>query len=212
MILVSENSSHLEEVDESGDDKYKPLTKASLVESDVVIDFSKPNVTMILLDYLQGSGVALVVGTTGFKEIQSTRLNSLGDTCPVLIGSNFTYGFEPFEAAGIDLVNAISEAQITVGEVYHQHKKLAASGTTQRLCKSLSETSSDKSEKNISQDIQRIGDTPGINTIRLELGFATMELKLTVHSRRAYAAGALKAARWLIDQSNGLYTPKDLYA
>lgn len=59
-------------------------------------------------------------------------------------------------------------------------------------------------------DIQRIGDTPGINTIQLSLGFATIELKLTVHSREAYAAGAVAAAIWLINQPNSVYAPADM--
>ncbi len=212
IALVSEASSHLEEMDAVGKAKYKPLTRESLLESDVVIDFSKPEVTMNLLDYLQGSGVALVVGTTGFSDQQLMRLNSQGDTFPLLVGSNFTYGFEPFEAAGVNLANKLEDAQITVGEIYNQHKKMQASGTTQRLCKLLSKSGSGNSERHIKQDIQRIGNTPGTNTLWLELGFATIELKLTVHSRQAYAAGALKAARWLVKQKNGSFTPKDLYS
>ncbi len=212
VALVSPSSLHLGETSESGASSYGPLTKEALLECDVVIDFSKPDATMTLLDQLHGSGTALVVGTTGFSEQQNARLQSQGDTLPILIGSNFTYGFEPFASAGLILANAIDDADLTVGEIYHQHKKAAASGTTQRLCDLLSRTGPEGTTRTVAQDIQRIGDTPGTNTISLELGFATIELKLTVHSRQAYAAGALKAAKWLVGRDKGNYTPQDLYS
>ena len=57
--------------------------------------------------------------------------------------------------------------------------------------------------------IDRIGDTPGVNSVVLDYGVATIELKLIVHARAAYAAGAIEAARWLVSRPNGLYHPID---
>ncbi|MBZ0162731.1 MAG: dihydrodipicolinate reductase [Notoacmeibacter sp.] len=181
--------------------------QGELPDADVVIDFSAPAATMALLELLAGNPVALVIGTTGFSAAQMQRLNEEGERRPVLIGANFTLGFEPFRAAATAMALQLPRAQITVAETYNMHKKPVASGTTQGLVADLSATSADRT---IATELNRVGDTPGINIVRFDLGTAVIELTLEVKSRAAYAAGALSAAQWLIGRPNGIYSPSDL--
>lgn len=194
-----------EAISGSGDSGCVALENAGLVGADVIVDFSTPTAVMALLDRLAGNPVALVVGTTGFDPAQVERLNGEAAHRPLLVGANFTKGFEAFATAGLDLARALRSAALTVGEVYNARKKPVASGTTLRLCRELGEDGRD-----VATEIARIGDTPGLNTIELDYGVATIKLSLNVRSRVAYAAGALDAARWLISRPNGLYHPKDM--
>lgn len=182
-------------------------TQEELPDADVVIDFSAPAATMALLERLAGNPVALVIGTTGFSAAEAQRLKDEGERRPVLIGANFTLGFEPFRAAAAALALHLPQADIAVAETYNLHKKPVPSGTTQGLVADLSAISPGRA---VATELNRVGDTPGINTVRFELGTATIELTLEVKSRAAYAAGALSAARWLIGRPNGLYSPSDL--
>lgn len=182
------------------------LADARLADVDAIIDFSTPDATMSLLDRLAGSDMAVVVGTTGFSQEQAERLKSEGARRPIVVGANFTKGFEAFAAAARAMAAALPDARLTVGEVYNARKKPAASGTTMRLCRELGEDGA----RPVETDIKRIGDTPGIATVELDYGVAAIRLELTVDSRAAYAAGALDAARWLAGRPNGFYEPADM--
>jgi 4-hydroxy-tetrahydrodipicolinate reductase len=181
---------------------------ALTASADVLIDFSAPITTMALLDALaDADGVPIVVGTTGFTAEQAERLAAEGLRRPILIGANFTLGFEPFRRAAAALAQALPQAGLTVCETYNAAKKPLASGTTQGLVSDLAKLAE---KREVATEIHRIGDVAGINTIRFDLGVAEIELTLTVASRAAYAAGALAAARWLMGQPKGAYTPADI--
>ncbi len=209
-ISVVRKGSDLFQQQQEPNRKMVALDENAFTDADVIIDFSTPDSCLELVDLLQGKNVPLVVGTTGFTEKQNKKLWSENKSYPILIGSNFTDGFESFAAAGLSLASTQNKASLTIGEVYHQHKKTEPSGTTQMLKQRYLRTAIDGKEREINLDIQRLGQTPGINTIKLDLGFSTIELSLTVHSRAAYASGAIKAARWLTDRDSGVYQPSDM--
>lgn len=183
------------------------LSKAQLIDTDVIVDFSSLAGTMALLDRLKTSNVQLVVGTTGFSGEQTKVLMREGQRRPILVSANFTKGFEVFAQCSERLVRTLSDARVTVGEVYNARKKLAPSGTTKRLCELLTDSGRD-----IETKIGRVGETPGINTVTLDYGVAEIEITLTVRNREAYAEGALDAARWLSDRPTGFYTLNDSLA
>lgn len=196
-----------EAISASGDaGRVVALQDARLDGADVLVDFSTPAGTLHLLERLANNALPLVVGTTGFTDEQAARLRSEGQRRPILVGANFTKGFEDFAAAATALATALPGSAITVGEIYNENKKPTASGTTLRLSKELGAASGGE----IAADIRRIGDTPGVNAVTLDYGVATIRLELSVRSRDAYAAGSLDAARWLVGRPNGFYEPKDI--
>lgn len=180
-------------------------TLAAEFAADVLVDFSTPNAVMALLDQLAGNPLPVVIGTTGFSVEQVARLKAEGRHRPILIGANFTLGFETFRNAGLMLAEALPDAAISVEETYSAAKKPAASGTTFGLVADLTTDT-----RRVATKINRIAETPGINTIHFDLGVARLSLTLDVASRAAYAAGALAAALWLLGQPNGVYAPSDI--
>jgi 4-hydroxy-tetrahydrodipicolinate reductase len=193
-----------EAVSAQGRDGTTPLEGATLAETDIVVDFSSPAGTLALLRRLEGGGLPVVVGTTGFDAEGMEALDRAAADRPILVAANFTKGFELFAACAAMLAQGIPDAAVTVGEVYNAKKKPVASGTTQRLCALLG-----SGGRKIGTDVQRVGETPGINTVTLDYGVATLRLDLTVHSRAAYAEGALDAARWLVGRPPGFYRLQD---
>lgn len=204
-IAEADDLSFCEAISGSGASGKIALGRAGLEGADVIVDFSSPTAVMALFDRLAGNPTPVVIGTTGFDSAQVERLKAEAAHRALLLGANFTKGFEAFAAAGQELAQALPGANLTVGEIYNAMKKPVASGTTQRLCQELGEEG-----REVATDIARIGDTLGVNTIELDYGVATIKLSLNVQSRAAYAAGALDAARRLISRPNGLYQPKDM--
>lgn len=182
------------------------LQDARLANVDVLIDFSTPAATMALLDRLERNPLTLVIGTTGFSEEQTNRLRAEAKKRAILVGANFTKGFETFAATALNLVNVFPDATVTVGEIYNAKKKPAASGTTQRLVKELGAAGAGA----VQTDIERIGDVAGVNTVSFDYGVAKLSLSLNVDSRAAYASGAIEAAQWLSQKPKGFYEPKDM--
>lgn len=56
----------------------------------------------------------------------------------------------------------------------------------------------------------RGGNIVGEHTIKFFSENETFEIKHTCYSRSVFAAGAIKAAKFIIDKPNGLYSMEDL--
>jgi 4-hydroxy-tetrahydrodipicolinate reductase len=56
----------------------------------------------------------------------------------------------------------------------------------------------------------RVGDNPGEHTIVFGMLGETMELTVRASNRDCYAAGALAAAKFLVERNPGLYSMKDV--
>ena len=108
--------------------------------TDVVIDFTHPDVVMGNLEFLIGNGIHAVVGTTGFTAERFEQVESWLAGSPktsVLIAPNFAIGavlsmhFAKQAAPFFDSVEVI--------ELHHPHKADAPSGTAARTAKLIAE-------------------------------------------------------------------------
>jgi len=109
-------------------------------DTEVVIDFTHPDVVMDNLKFLVDNGIHAVVGTTGFTDERLAQvrdwLSEKPDTA-VLIAPNFAIGavlsmhFAQQAARFFDSVEVI--------ELHHPHKADAPSGTATRTAKLIAE-------------------------------------------------------------------------
>ena len=108
--------------------------------TEVVIDFTHPDVVMDNLKFLVDNGIHAVVGTTGFSEERLQQVRSWLDDKPdaaVLIAPNFAIGavlcmhFAQQAAPFYDSVEVI--------ELHHPHKADAPSGTAARTAALIAE-------------------------------------------------------------------------
>ncbi|MDX1874930.1 4-hydroxy-tetrahydrodipicolinate reductase [Mycolicibacterium sp. 120266] len=123
------------EVD-AGDD----LTTLTASNTEVVIDFTHPDVVMDNLKFLIDNGIHAVVGTTGFTDERIAQVRAWLDATPgvsVLIAPNFAIGavltmhFAKQAARHFESVEVI--------ELHHPHKADAPSGTAARTAKLIAE-------------------------------------------------------------------------
>ena len=67
-----------------------------------------------------------------------------------------------------------------------------------------------RSQDEIGYHALRVGDHPGEHTIVFGMPGETMELTVRANSRDSYALGALQAAKFVVDQSPGIYSMEDV--
>jgi len=115
---------------------------STLTDSDteVVIDFTHPDVVMDNLKFLIDNGIHAVVGTTGFTEERLAQVRAWLDATPgasVLIAPNFAIG------AVLSMHFAKQAARhfesVEVIELHHPYKADAPSGTATRTAKLIAE-------------------------------------------------------------------------
>ncbi|KRD08486.1 4-hydroxy-tetrahydrodipicolinate reductase [Mycobacterium sp. Root265] len=121
-------------------DAGDPLSMLTDSGTEVVIDFTHPDVVMDNLNFLIENGIHAVVGTTGFTDERLTQIHiwlSARPDVAVLIAPNFAIGavltmhFAKQAARHFESVEVI--------ELHHPHKADAPSGTAARTAKLIAE-------------------------------------------------------------------------
>jgi 4-hydroxy-tetrahydrodipicolinate reductase len=124
----------------AGVDAGDPLTLLTDGKTEVVVDFTHPDVVMDNLRFLIEAGIHAVVGTTGFTDERIAQVKQwLADspTTAVLIAPNFAIG------AVLSMQFAKQAARffesVEVIELHHPHKADAPSGTAVRTARLIAE-------------------------------------------------------------------------
>ncbi len=125
-------------------DAGDPLSLLTESETEVVIDFTHPDVVMDNLHFLIDSGIHAVVGTTGFTDERLQQVRSWLAAKPgvsVLIAPNFAIG------AVLSMYFAKQAApfyeSVEVIELHHPHKADAPSGTAARTAQLIADARTD---------------------------------------------------------------------
>ncbi len=123
-----------------------------------------------------------------------------------------------------ELAPLLKGADIEITETHHRNKVDAPSGTALLLADSINEALGNKmkyvydrhdlSRKREDNEIGftsiRGGNIVGEHTVQFFSPYETFEIKHTSYSRTVFAEGAIKAAIFIANKPNGLYTMNDL--
>src|SRR5215218_3779996 len=194
-------------------DAGDPLSRLTEADTDVVIDFTHPDVVMDNLKFLIENGINAVVGTTGFDDKRIGQVRSWLTAKPdlaVLIAPNFAIG------AVLSMHFAQQAARffesVEVIELHHPYKADAPSGTAARTARLIAEARKDlppnPDAPSPALDGARGADVDGIpvHSIRLaglvahqEVLFGTKGETLTIRhdslDRTSFVPGVLLAVR-----------------
>ncbi len=202
--------------------------KLAFAGADVVIDFSLPESTLQNLAVAADTGVAYVTGTTGFDVEGLVQLRAFSDRVPVCHAPNFSLAVNV-------LAWLVREAAAKLGpdfdaelvEMHHSAKRDAPSGTALRLAEAVAEGRQQKladhllleragdvgarAAGTIGVQTLRGGDNPGEHTVLFVGRGERIELAHRAATREHFAAGAVRAAKWLVGRSPGLYPIEDIF-
>lgn len=186
--------------------------REGLPEDLVVVDFSLPEGTEMLLRTLALWPRALVCATTGLSPQVESELDRLAVRVPVFRAPNLSLGNATVEAL-LRAVPQATRAAFTADILEHHHagKKDAPSGTALRLAKILGRFGeSVRAGGDVRIQSIRAGTVAGIHKVILSGPSETVEITHTVTDRGVFARGALRAAVYVRGRAPGKYGIEDL--
>lgn len=199
---------------------------AMLPRSGVIIDFSSPAATEQVLRLAVQHQIPAVIGTTGHGAEEKARLVALASRIPCVWAGNFS--------VGVNLLFALTRrAAAVLGddydaelvEMHHRFKKDAPSGTAARLLEIILEERranpsvlqhgreglvGARPRGEVGVHALRGGDVVGDHTVIFAALGERLELTHKASDRGIFAAGALRAAGWLVGRPPGLYDMQDV--
>lgn len=199
----------------------------SLEKADVLIDFTSPTGTLLHLQQAVETGKAIVIGTTGFSKEEQGKIKGLSSRIPCVLSPNMSTGINLIFKIVQDMARILDdEYDVEIMEAHHRHKKDAPSGTALRMAKVLAEALGrdidqvgkytrfgiigERDRKEIGVQSLRAGDIVGDHTILFGGPGERIELTHRAHSRECFARGAVRAAKWVVNQKPGLYDMMDV--
>jgi len=206
-----------------------PLTgnlAGALANADAVIDFSTPATTRLVVAEAASRGVALVVATTGFSGDQRREIEDWSVKVPLLLSANFSLGVNLLLDLVAEAARRLPDYDLEILEIHHSAKVDAPSGTALRIGEVAAEARGSTLAENavyhregqtgprvrgsIGMQTLRAGSSVGEHTVYLAGPGERVELSHRALSRDTFAAGAVRAARWLAGRDPGLYTMADV--
>ena len=204
-----------------------PLSETLDGDVEVVIDFSIPEAAEQVTRICQQKQLPLVMATTGLDQPQQQLLKDAGTVIPIVWAPNMSLAvnlaMKLAVTAGEVLKQVPGGVDVDIIEQHHRYKQDAPSGTALRFGQLISEVmgqsghvhgregiTGQRSQDEIGYHALRVGDHPGEHTIVFGMPGETMELTVRASSRDSYALGALQAAKFVVDQSPGIYSMEDV--
>lgn len=202
--------------------------KTTIMKGNVIIDFTTPEATLVLLEEAVKQGKSLVIGTTGFSHQQRDLIKDAGKDISIVMAPNMSVGVNVllklvYEASSI-LGNMGYDMELV--ESHHNKKKDAPSGTAIRIAevaaaginKELDDVAvyerkgiiGERTKNEIGIQSLRAGDIVGDHTLMLAGPGERIELTHRAHSRSTFSQGAVEAALWVYSKQPGLYDMQDV--
>ncbi|MCH5322700.1 MAG: 4-hydroxy-tetrahydrodipicolinate reductase [Helicobacter sp.] len=196
-----------------------------LESCEIIIDFTTPEGTRLLLEKALKNPTPIVIGTTGLESHHENLIKEAAKKMPILYASNMSLGVAVLNKAIKMVAQTLSDFDIEIIETHHRHKKDSPSGTALRLAKTCAEIRGleldkvrisgrsgnigERSQDEIAVMSLRGGDVAGIHKVGFFSDGEYLEFSHTATSRLVFAKGAIAAALWLKNQPNGLYSIED---
>ncbi len=200
---------------------------AALSEADAVIDFTAPQVSVALAERAAASGVAHVIGTTGFSDEDLAAIAEAGKTGRIVRAGNMSLGVNLLMGLTRQVASALgADYDIEIVEAHHRHKVDAPSGTALMLGEAAASgrevALADVADRGrhgitgaraagaIGFHAIRGGDYIGEHDVIFAGEGERVVLRHVASDRALFARGALRAALWLQGQGPGEYSMLDV--
>ena len=191
------------------------------VEADAVIDFSHPAALGPLLDFCTEKKLPVVLATTGYSEEQLAQIEAASGAVPVFRSANMSLGVNVL----MDLIRRAAallgeDFDVEIEERHHRRKLDAPSGTALMLADAAASAlpyepeyvydrhsvRKPRDRREIGVSSLRGGTIVGDHTVVFAGRDEVIELTHRAASREVFAAGAVKAAKFLASVDGpGLY-------
>ena len=201
--------------------------KAVINDIDVLIDFSLPDATEQNMQICAANKVAMVIGTTGFNEQQEQVLKEASKQIAIVYAGNYSTGVNlSLKLLAMAAKAFGNDADVEVIEAHHKHKIDAPSGTAYMMAEAVAEArgqnlkdiaiygregqTGEREAGSIGIHAIRGGEIIGDHTVMFIADGEVVEITHRARARMTFAAGAVRAATWVIKQEVGQYNMQDV--
>ena len=201
--------------------------KVVINDIDVLIDFSLPDATEQNMQVCAEHNVAMVIGTTGFNEQQEKVLAKASEKVAIVYAGNYSTGVNlSLKLLGMAAKAFGTDADVEVIEAHHKHKIDAPSGTAYMMAEAVAQARGQnlkdvavygregqtgaREAGSIGIHAIRGGEIIGDHTVMFIADGEVVEITHRARARMTFAAGAVRAATWIVQQSAGQYNMQDV--
>jgi len=194
---------------------------------DVLIDFTRPEVTEANLKFCADAGKRIVIGTTGLTDEQKALIDATAEKTAVLFAPNMSVGVNLCFKL-LDLAARVmgGEVDIEIIEAHHRHKVDAPSGTALRMGEVVADAlgrdlkecavygregqTGERDRQTIGFETIRAGDIVGEHTVMFADIGERVEITHKASSRMNFAKGAVRAVAYIVEKDAGLFDMQDV--
>ena len=201
--------------------------RQGLKDSQVLIDFTRPEGTLEHLQVCRALGVSAVIGTTGFTDAQKAQIAEAAKDIAIVMAPNMSVGVNVTLKLLEMAAKALSTGyDIEIVEAHHRHKVDAPSGTALKMGEVIAAAlgrdlkdcavyaregvTGERDPSSIGFATIRGGDIVGDHTVLFAGTGERIEISHKSSSRATYAQGSLRAVRFLAGKPPGLYDMFDV--
>ncbi len=194
---------------------------------DVLIDFSLPDATEKNMQVCAEHNVSMVIGTTGFNEQQEQVLAKASEKITIVYAGNYSTGVNlSLKLLGMAAKAFGNDADVEIIEAHHKHKIDAPSGTAYMMAEAVAEArgqnlkdvaiygregqTGERESGTIGIHAVRGGEIVGDHTVMFIADGEVVEITHRARARMTFAAGAVRAATWVVEQEVGQYNMQDV--
>jgi 4-hydroxy-tetrahydrodipicolinate reductase len=196
-------------------------TEAPPEEAEVLIEFSSPEATIEHLSYNK----PVVIGTTGLGKEQRAKIEEAAQSVPIVLAPNMSVGVNLLREVVRELSAKLSGYDVELVEAHHRNKKDAPSGTALLLARAAAEGRGQdleevavygregvapRTEGEIGIHALRGGAVVGEHRLIFYSEGEEVEVVHRALSRRTFADGAMRAAKFAAAAKPGLYSMRDV--
>ena len=196
-------------------------------DADVIIDFSSADNLVERLEFAKNRGIGIVLASTGFTSEDLKMIDEYAKHIAIFRTANLSLGVNLMQALVKAAAQVLGDSfDVEIIEKHHNLKKDAPSGTALMLADSVNEAFEEKKTLvNGREGIvgARTKNEIGMHAVRggtivgeHEVMFAGEDEVLTIthsaRSKRVFASGAIRAAKFLQGKGPGMYEMKHLLA
>jgi 4-hydroxy-tetrahydrodipicolinate reductase len=232
--IIKDKEFNLKSITDINSGKYvgKLRTESNNLETfkntDIIIDFSRPKVSLQILHYAKKLKIKVIIGTTGFTRRQDNLIKNYSKHIAIFKSGNMSLGINLLEHITQILSKIIpNNYNILIKDNHHIKKIDYPSGTALMLAKAVAKgknknlkkikgknflnTNGKFTKNKINFMITRRGNTIGEHSVSFNNNIENIELKHASYSRELFVRGALAAAIWISKKKRGLFNMQDMF-
>jgi len=187
------------------------LVTENISLSDVVIDFSHPDLTIEIIKDCSRNKIPLIIGTTNLNEETLVEIKMASKYIPILLAANMSIGILQLKESLVAFIKSNQEKiDCLIEEIHHSNKLDAPSGTAIEIKDLIKNTDNKSNINQISINSKRVDDVFGIHKVTFFSEESSTDFKHEALSRDVYANGAIKCAMTIHRLEPNVYKFEDV--